>query len=396
MTHTSYRQLPSVAIVGAGASGLWCALKLIERGWRAEQLQLFESDAHKANDRTFGYWTRRSLVPPEKVWSSYRRVALTSNAQSAEYDAGAYRYEVIRSKSFYDYALLRLNDAGVRTMQAHVHRLDSVQDRKVHVHFTAGGEEGGVVVDYVLDSRLPANKDVLNDEVPSVWQHFGGYFVRTQSDVFDPGLATFMDFVPLHGQSVAFWYVLPKSSNEALLELAVLDRHPWQKAAYSEALTEYLDRRYGLRSGYEMLDSEHGRIPMTAAPLWHASTQRIWRIGTAGGWVQPSSGYHFARAAKFAEIVADQLATASCPHAPRPSTRDQIFNEIMLRHVAEHPQKAPQTFYDLFRRNGAAKTFAFLDGDLPVGGTLSVMWNSPRRAFTTLGIRSLVRRLASA
>ena len=46
-------------------------------------------------------------------------------------------------------------------------------------------------------------------------------------------------------------------------------------------------------SDYEVINSESGVIPMTSYPFYRDSTKNITKIGSAGGWIKPSTGYSF-------------------------------------------------------------------------------------------------------
>ena len=194
-----------------------------------------------------------------------------------------------------------------------------------------------------------------------------------------------------HGERDAEAKDLDEKFRRAIVELAVLSLEPWRPERYDAALDAYLADRY---PGVDLRvdEREYGVIPMTDAPLWRESTPRIWAIGTRGGWIQPSSGYAFARMARFAHEVAHALSRPT-PRPWRPSPVQQIFNATMLRYVNERPGQAGRVFFDLFARNGAPRTFRFLDEDASLGETLALMWNSPRLPFAGLAVRETAARV---
>ena len=390
---------PSVCIAGAGAAGLWCGIRLVEAGWPGDRVTVVEPDDKTADDHTWSYWTRQDTVPASLVYTRYNRVEVAAEGERVDLPCRRYRYESIRSSAFYAYAKQVLAKAGVTWLQGRVVGLEEYGGEKVDVRVALGkgerlNDSQTLTVDYVLDGR-PPRVDVAAPGYASTLQHFGGWFVETERDVFDSGLATLMDFVPVDG-GVGFFYVLPKGPREALIELAIFSRDVWLHERYDAALAKYLQDRYDLAEGdYALSEREYGVIPMTDQPLWAGATARVWKIGTAGGWVQPSSGYAFTRCAKYASEVARRLR-AGATAGPYPGHVEQVFNSVMLAHSIEAPERAGRTFLELFRRNGADDTFAFLDWEAGLGKTARLMWRSPRGEFTRRALREVGVRVGRA
>lgn len=382
---------PSVTIIGAGAAGLWCAIRLLERGCPGARITVIEPDGKAADDRTWSYWTKTEVVPPECLAGSLRQVEIAHAGRRSVYDTSPYRYETLRSSAFYAYAKTVLAKAHVSWTTGYVVEVECLADARVEVAYDVGGDVRYAYSDYVLDSR-PPEIDVHDVRFNATLQHFGGYFVRFETPCLDAQTVTFMDFVDLGGET-GFFYVIPFNDRKALVELAVLSKSVWQRERYDAALDEYLSDRYD--EPYRIEEREYGVIPMTDEPLWRDGTARAWKIGTAAGWVQPSSGYAFTRCARFADEVARALLSAR-PTPWRPSRVQQVFNSTMLRYVIDYPERAGAVFGRLFARNGAALTFAFLDESAGMSDTLRLMWRSPRTAFAVRALRELgLRSLGS-
>ena len=385
------RDYPHVLIAGAGAAGLWCGIRLAQAGWPGDRITLVDPDPKTADDHTWSYWTRREIVPADFVHTRYTRVEVASGGERRDLPTHPYRYESIRSSAFYAYAKQVLAKAGAAWREGSVVAVEEFGGRKVDVAVEYGGQRNWITVDRVLDGR-PPRVDVERPGSANTLQHFGGWFVETDADAFDPALATLMDFVPVDA-GVGFFYVLPKGPREALLELAIFSRDVWPQARYDDALAEYVRGRYGLGAGaYRVREREYGVIPMTDQPLWEDGSARVWKIGTAGGWVQPSSGYAFTRCARYATEVVRRLREGR-REAPRPGALEQVFNTVMLAHSIAAPERAGRTFLELFERNGAPSTFAFLDWESGLADTLRLMWRSPRREFTARALSAVGRLL---
>lgn len=378
---------PRVLLAGGGAAGLWSALALLDVGWPGRRLTVIEPEPKQGDDHTWGYWARAPLLDAELHVSVADAVVLRDGRREVVAPTAPYRYYSLRSSAFYASAKRRLNAAGVTWTR------DRVTDfGESRTEVVVSLEQGSpLTVDYVLDSRTPTELAGARGNNATL-QHFGGYYVEARGPCFDPGRVTFMDFVPAGPREVAFFYVVPQSRSVALVELAVLSREPWRQAAYDARLDAYLEERYA-GVDFAVREREYGVIPMSDARYWRRSTARVWTTGTRGGWVQPSSGYAFARTARFARATARQLGRRR-PRPVHPGLIDEVFEATMLRHVTERPESAAEVFVDLFIRNGAPRAFAFLDGDAAALETLRLMWNSPRRRFSNLALREMGARLA--
>lgn len=377
----------SVGIVGAGAAGLFTALALLRRGWRGEQLCIFEPSGKTANDRTYSYWATERLLPEEVPARSFSELELGRvGGERLRVRAHDYRYYTTRSGPFYASAKRVLAKAGVEWQRAAVSQVTEVDGRAV-VHVPGAVARD---FDYVLDSRPPVQLGRGGATVQTL-QHFGGWYVAFERDAVDAELVVLMDF-DAFAEGVGFFYVIPDGPRRALVELAVFSEESWPHERYDACLRAYIARRYGGDISYTIEEREYGGIPMTDEALWRRSTPHVWAIGTRGGWVQPSSGYAFTRIRRFADETADLLGRRK-PRPWRPSVVQQVFNSTMLRYILADPARAAPMFMRLFASNGADATFRFLDERAGFAETLRIMWNTPRWTFTELALREASLRL---
>jgi len=79
---------------------------------------------------------------------------------------------------------------------------------------------------------------------------------------FDEQIATFMDFRISQHRGTCFVYVLPVSSNQALVELTLISKQLLQPGEYDEALKKYISEFLKLNN-YAVKEEEFGVIPMT-------------------------------------------------------------------------------------------------------------------------------------
>ncbi|HVM26962.1 MAG TPA: lycopene cyclase family protein, partial [Mycobacteriales bacterium] len=282
---------------------------------------------------------------------------------------GPYRYEMVRSQDYERWASDRLD--GVEQRTAAVGRIDDGAEQAV-----VRGDGLELAARFVFDTR-PAPP--ARPGRTALLQHFRGWFVRTTSDAFDPGVAGLMDFrlpQPLGG--VAFGYVLPTSSREALVEYTEFTREVLDDQAYDVALRHYTGQVLGLPS-FEVTAVEQGAIPMTDAPFPRRVGRRVFRLGAAGGATRPATGYTFSAAQRQAAAVAEALAAGRNPEPPAAyPRRHRAMDALLLRALDTGRLDGASFLADLFARHPVDRVLRFLDGGSSLREELAVMAGAPR------------------
>ena len=82
-------------------------------------------------------------------------------------------------------------------------------------------------------------------------------------------------------------------------------------------------------------------IPMCAAHTPARASRRVYRIGTSGGLVRPSTGYAFLAIQRSTQAFADRLARSPLAAPPEPRDRTALYfaggNPRPPRLPAAHP-----------------------------------------------------------
>ncbi len=125
-------------------------------------------------------------------------------------------------------------------------------------------------------------------------QHFLGWEVEADRDVFDPSAFTMFDFrIPQQG-AMRFFYVLPTTTRNALVEYTLFSGKVLEEEEYRSGLRDYLRDVLKVEQ-YRIAATEFGIIPMTDFPFPRRLGKRVLAIGTRGGRVKPSTGFAFRR-----------------------------------------------------------------------------------------------------
>ncbi|MFB9377150.1 lycopene cyclase family protein [Kineococcus gynurae] len=364
----------SLLVVGLGAAGASVAWRLAGGEVPFAVLQPPAGSAASVPERTWCTWGPRPPGPfgplVARSWARVRVVA--PDGEELDFDLGDWRYRMLHSVDVDRAVRERLAAAGVRVLEATAREMGAEGGR---VRVTT--EEGPLLADAVLDTSpapLVGGRTLLR-------QHFLGRRVRSRRPVFDVATATLMDFrVPQPAGGVAFAYVLPTSSTEALVEYTEFSRDLLDDAGYAEKLGFCLEL-FGVADA-EVLAEERGVIPMTDAhPVAHP-VPGVVRMGQAGGAVRPSTGYAFSVLQRQADAVVANLRSGGRLDVPRPHRRRHLaMDSLVLQALVTGRVDGAEFFVNLFRRNPIRRTLSFLDGASTPWEDLQIMATAPRSAM---------------
>lgn len=366
-------------IIGGGAAGLSLAHELTAPGSAAPAVTLIEAPEGplRPPERTWCYWGHGPDGLAEAVSASWSRLRVHGpDGRAVTVTPAPLTYRMLRSTDFERLVHARLaRSPGVRILRATADTVHGTPEGAEVRCTTPGGRALSLSARYVFDSRpVPAPPTARTRLV----QHFRGWFVRTETDRFDPGVAELMDFrVPQPRHGLAFGYVLPLAADRALVEYTEFSRTPLTTEAYDTALTRYARDVLAL-GGFTVEAAEQGAIPMTDGRFTRRAAPSVFRIGTSGGATRPATGYTFAAVRRQSRAIAAALPGGLATVPPPHGRRALALDAVLLRALDTGRIDGPGFFTGLFRRVPPERLLRFLDG-----GT------SPREEWT-IGLRTPV------
>ncbi|MEV7127913.1 lycopene cyclase family protein [Streptomyces sp. NPDC093260] len=354
-----------VLVLGGGAAGLSLVHRLVAGGAGRVTLVEAPDGPGRPGERTWCYWDRDGGELDEVVRASWGRLRVHgADGGAVVVRPAPFTYRMIRSSALERHVHGRLaRTPGGRVLRATADAVRATAHGAEVDCTAADGRRITLRARHLFDSRplpgLPPARTLL-------LQHFRGWFVRTDTDRFDPDVADLMDFrVPQPRHGLAFGYVLPLTPGRALVEYTEFSRTPLTTPAYDAALAHYTRRVLGL-GAFSVEAAEQGVIPMTDArfPRRHGPAVLI---GTAGGATRPATGYTFAAVQRQSRAIAAALhegrRARGTPTAPRPYRRRTLaMDAVLLRALDTGRVDGPAFFTDLFRNVPPHRLLRFLDG----------------------------------
>lgn len=375
-------------VVGAGAAGLSLLVHLINAGCCTnKRILLIERNSKTENDRTWCFWEASPGPFEQVVSSSWQQLKfILHDGTTIKENIAPYWYKLIRGTDFYTYAFEAISkQSNINVMSATVSAVQSTENG------------AGVVIDgnlltaqYVFNSVL-FEKVVATKNTYLLLQHFTGWFIKSNSPLFVPDAATLMDFRTAQENGTSFFYVMPFSSTEALIEYTLFSPQLLDEAAYTRALKSYCSDHLRLvDADYTVTHVEKGSIPMTNY-RFATNYGNVINIGTAGGQTKPSSGYTFRFIQKDCERIVACLAAGRSPATLTNRLRNNLYDSILLNILSKRKMDGSSIFETLFRTNRMTSVFRFLDNETSLAEELKIISGLPVLTFSRAAVSHLLR-----
>lgn len=366
-------------IAGSGCAGLSLAVRIAgSKELAGKKVLIVDKQPKNQNDRTWCFWEEGEGLFESIVHKSWQQIEVGNSFLRKQLDIRPYRYKLIRGIDFYDRCLKILKTNSNFSFE--FGDIESVFQTGI----TLNGRE--ITADYVFNSLW--EKPELGKNQYWLLQHFEGIYIKTASSAFNPKKAMLMDFDTPQIDGTTFFYVLPFSETEALIEYTLFSPSLLNRKEYQSTLKNYIAKKLDIQD-YEVVHSENGVIPMTNYKF-PISESNIINIGTAGGMTKGSSGYTFQYIQKHSVALVDALSNGgSLEKASILSKRHQFYDSVLLNILHNKTIPGDQIFMTLFKYNNAGKVFKFLDNETSLVEELNIISSLPTLPFSRAAIKQL-------
>jgi lycopene beta-cyclase len=357
--------------------------------FRDKKILVIDQSPKTENDRTWCFWEKKTGLFEPIVHHRWNSVNFYSKEFSNILTFSPYQYKMIRGIDFYTYIKSETkNHSNIEWRNEKVKSITNTGDTA-----TVTLETETVTGDYIFNSIL--FKDIQTPLLESgggylLLQHFKGFLIQTKEPVFNPSVATFMDFRVSQEHGTTFMYVLPISTTTALVEYTLFTEKLLPEEMYEAALREYI-RTFLQISEYTIEHKEFGVIPMTNRqfPLQDG---RIVNMGIAGGQVKGSSGYAFQFIQKRTAKIVASLMQNGHPFMER-SVNDKkfhLYDSVLLNVLYKRKMNGDEIFALIFQKNPPERILRFLDNESTLWEDLQIMQSVPTRIFLPAAMHELI------
>lgn len=371
-----------IVIIGAGCAGMQLLQQLSQlTDWSAYKVLVIDDGA--AKQQSWCFWSASTHPLQHLVTKTWHQLSFSADGYSTRQPIGPYAYHYIPGKVFFDY----FNNEFI---PAHTN-ITVAQAKVTHVR---RAEEGYLVVandkqwwaKNCYSSLIPET-----NPKPELWQHFKGWYIETEQDVFDTDTATLMDYTVQLYDEVHFVYVLPFSKKQALIEATFFSTHIVGEDVYDKLITAYLNQAFP-RIKFKVSSTETGHIPMSRHPFSRYGAAGEVLIGTAAGMVKASTGYTFNRITSDSQLLVKHLS-AKLPYAwPCTKNRFSFYDQLLLNLILQQPQIISHIFARLFKYNSIARVLQFLDEQTTPVQEIGIFLHLPWKPFLKEAIKYIFNR----
>ena len=344
-------------IIGAGAAGLSLANAMGKDSFFSKKsILLLDKNAKQTNDRTWCFWEKGEGDFDDILHKKWSSIQFAGQQIDQKYPIAPYEYKMIQGLDFYASMFKKLDEyPNITFLNEEV--ISVTNTATVNTVKTANNT---FIAATLFNSIFDYKEALQQQKYPVLQQHFIGWFIKTEQPVFDPKVATFMDFsIPQRGNT-RFMYLLPTTAHEALIEYTLFSEHLLKASEYEEAIKKYISQKIGV-DNYEIVEKEQGSIPMTSYNFTSKNTSKQIFIGTAGGWTKASTGYTFKSTQKKVTLLIQHLKDQK--PLQNFGKRDKFwFYDLLLLDILHRRNDLGQSIFEaLFKNRKPQLIFKFLD-----------------------------------
>jgi lycopene beta-cyclase len=372
-------------IVGGGCAGLSLAMRLAKLGPECPRVAIIERRTSYDHDRTWSYWATESAQLTHLSKSDWKKVIVATADKRIVVNCDKTPYQSIHSDAFYHSALRKINknkriDLFLGESAGQIHKKNNLW--QINIQNTS------VSAPQVIDTRPPTR---VSGDVPILWQSFSGVKVMCSQNVFDDTTATLMDFSEGASGEVEFLYLLPFSPTCALIEATVFGKRAMSPGELAVMLDRLVKKSVG-SVAYEITYREHFVIPMGLSEHVPNSDPSYVTVGLESGGARASTGYVFQRIQRWADEAEQQIRKGSRVSGHKlDSWMIRKMDQLFLRVLENHPERAPEIFTKLFSMNNTGTVIRFMSDEPTVKDIMRIICVLPPGIFIKELVKGIFR-----
>ena len=375
-------------IVGGGLSGLHLSFCFLNDNYFKDySFLIIDKEKSKKEDNFFSFWEAGNGKWDKILKQKWNKADFYSSTGKVVMDFSEYNYKTLSSSKFEEYVKRKIKKKkNFKFINDTVLKIREDKNKLVVV-----GNKKNYQAKHIFDSRLPGGVHEEIKKYTYLKQHFLGWVIKTDEKKFNKKSFVFMDYRIRDKNHTAFTYVLPFKKNEALIEHTYFSKDECDREVYEEYIREYLSKYYNTIN-YKIIKSEYGVIPMTSYPFYKESTKNITKIGTAGGWVKPSTGYSFKSCEKYSLKILKNIKEGK-KIGIIPEKKYYFLDKILLGVLSQYNHLGETVFYKMIKRNPTKRVLEFLNEESKLSDILKIIISMRSIYFVRVFIKSLYKKV---
>ena len=342
-------------IIGGGCAGLSLAYELeIYNKLKNKTLAIIEPREEYKRDKTWSFWKVFSHHFDDCIKKSWNNFTINTPDKTKHVNCQSTPYQTIDSGMFYEKILSKL-------------KLNK------NIHFFKNIDELNKSNSIVFNS-VPNFENKQSD----LWQHFCGIEIETDKDFFDDEIFNLMDFACDQRNRVHFFYTLPFTKRNALVETTwISELNNENLEDYEQQIDNYLAYDLNIRN-CKINFREKGAIPLFRKKK-KGNSEEIF-IGSTGGMTRLSTGYTFLNIQEQSRYIRENIENIKKVKPYKIQKKYDFLDEILLRVLKNNPLEMGNIFLKVFDTNPNT-AINFLSNKSDLSEDLKIILKMPKWKF---------------
>ena len=342
-------------IIGGGCAGLSLAYELeINDKLKNKSLAIIEPREEYERDKTWSFWKVFPHNFDDCIKKSWNNFSINIPNDTKFIDCKLTPYQSIDSGKFYQKVLSKLK------LNENIKFFKNINDIEPS--------------NSIIFNSVPNFENKPNE----LWQHFCGVEIETEKDFFDEQIFNLMDFECDQRNEVHFFYTLPFTKKNALIETTWISNLSNETIKdYNNQIDQYLKNNLNVKN-YKINFKEEGSIPLFR--IKNLKKLNEIYIGSAGDMTRLSTGYTFLNIQEHSKYIAENIENISNAELFKIKKKYDFLDNIFLKVLRNNSSDMGEIFFKMF--NSSPKTaINFLSNKSNFFEDLEIILKMPKWKF---------------
>ena len=342
-------------IIGGGCAGLSLAYELeIFEKLKNKTLAIIEPREEYKRDKTWSFWKVFNHNFEDCVKKSWNNFTINSPSQTKYIECKATPYQTIDSGIFYKKIISKLK------LNKNIYFFKNINEIS---------QDNSIIFNSVNETK---------NNNSNLWQHFCGVEIETRNDFFDDEIFNLMDFACDQRNRVHFFYTLPFTKKNALIETTWISELTNKSLNdYEEQIDNYLSNHLNLRQ-CTINFKEKGAIPLFKQK--NIKKKNVIQIGSAGGMTRLSTGYTFLNIQEQSKYIRENIENIKRAKLFEINKKYDFLDKIFLKVLKNNSTEMGNVFYKMFE-SSPSSVINFLSNKSNLYEDISIISKMPKWIF---------------
>jgi len=342
-------------IIGGGCAGLSLAYELeIFEKLKNKTLAIIEPREEYKRDKTWSFWKVFNHNFEDCVKKSWNNFTINSPSQTKYIECKATPYQTIDSGIFYKKIISKLK------LNKNIYFFKNINEIS---------QDNSIIFNSVNETK---------NNNSNLWQHFCGVEIETRNDFFDDEIFNLMDFACDQRNRVHFFYTLPFTKKNALIETTwISEINNKSLNDYEEQIDNYLSNHLNLRQ-CTINFKEKGTIPLFRQK--NIKKKNVIQIGSAGGMTRLSTGYTFLNIQEQSKYIRENIENIKRAKLFKINKKYDFLDKIFLKVLKNNSTEMGNVLYKMFE-SSPSSVINFLSNKSNLYEDISIISKMPKWIF---------------